>query len=504
MPVERRLLRESITLSQALDREVNVLHQLGYWPQRNELLYFLHARRKLIESRVAHHLKVPVKKCQTEDVGEWMNGSFNICVPVRVEGLGRVIIRFPLPYRVGESFCPGNGDEKVRCEAGTYAWMQEFCPSIPIPRFYGFAVRSGQSFTALDRLPLVRRLLHRIHCWYSSLFGNPLPSRLVPDDSDASNELGPYLIIEYIEEGRMLSDTWANQRNDKTLRKNLFRDLSKVMLTMSRIALPKIGSFIIDDNGYLRLANRPLTLMLQDLENENIPVDMPRSQTIASVDSYVNSLLMCHDSRLRSQPNAVKSYGDCARQLTALALMRTVRPQFLDHQFNHGPFVFTLTDLHASNILVDKDWHIKRFIDLEWASSLPIEFMRTPLWLTSQGIDQTNTEEYDEQRQEFMEIFKEEEKNSPPEYDFSPASIMERCWKSGAFWYRAALMSPTGLYNVFLNHIQPLFSDKHADDVNFYLIVSQYWARGTADFIQSRVDDKEAYDSRLREMFKEP
>jgi hypothetical protein len=50
-----------------------------------------------------------------------------------------------LPYRVGEAFRPGNGDKKVRCEAGTYAWLQENCADVPIPRLYGFALSTGET-----------------------------------------------------------------------------------------------------------------------------------------------------------------------------------------------------------------------------------------------------------------------------------------------------------------------------------------------------------------------
>lgn len=275
------------------------------------------------------------------------------------------------------------------------------------------------------------------------------------------------------------------------------------MLTLSQTALPKIGSFVIDGDGYLKLANRPLTLMLHDLENENIPVDMPKDQTIASVDSYVTSLLMCHDNRLRFQPNAVHSASDCVSQMTALALMRTVRPLFFDHQLNQGPFVFSLTDLHPSNILVDKDWHIKCLIDLEWACSLPIEFMRTPIWLTGQAIDEIDTDAYNELRKDFIDKFEEEEKTCPAEYNIWRASIMERGWKLGTFWYSSALRSPTGLHFIFYDKIQPSHSEKHAKDPNFYLIVSQYWGLGTANFIKSKLDEKVEYDRRLRDAFQE-
>lgn len=87
-----------------------------------------------------------------DDVENWHHGSFNLCVPVVVGGWkqkkqpgGRVLLRFPLPYRVGDAFRPGNGDEKIRCEAGAYAWLQENCPDVPIPQLYGFSTSTGET-----------------------------------------------------------------------------------------------------------------------------------------------------------------------------------------------------------------------------------------------------------------------------------------------------------------------------------------------------------------------
>lgn len=312
------------------------------------------------------------------------------------------------------------------------------------------------------------------------------------------------MILDYIKEGRMLSATWTQLKNQENLRHNLLRDISKIMLATSQVKLPRIGSFIIDENGYLRLANRPLTLMLHDLENENISVGMPRDQTFSTVDSYVDNLLLCHDNRLRFQPNAVKSASDCASQMTALTLMRTVRPHFFDPQLNNGPFVFSLTDLHASNILVDEDWHVKCLIDLEWAASPPIEFMRPPIWLTSQAVDEIDSEEYDKMRQSFMAIFQEEESTCPAEYNIQRTSIMEKGWQRRTFWYGTALRSPTALHAIFYDRIQPLYGEEHVEDPKYYLIVSRYWGRDPARFIRSRLEAKAAYDVELREMFQQP
>ncbi|KKA25783.1 hypothetical protein T310_0169 [Rasamsonia emersonii CBS 393.64] len=141
---------------------------------------------------------------------------------------------------------------------------------------------------------------------------------------------------------------------------------------------------------------------------------------------------------IANRMNAVSSESDCVTQMTALALMRTIRPQFFDHNLNHGPFVFSLTDLDASNILVDKDWNIKCIIDLEWATVLPIEFMRTPIWLTGQAVDDIDIEAYNELRKEFMDAFKEEERKCPAEYNLHRASIMEN-------WRTAGNQEPSGI-----------------------------------------------------------
>jgi hypothetical protein len=83
-------------------------------------------------------------------VEEWIHGSFNVCIRVDVGGQERnsakqLMVRFPLPYRIGEDCCPGNADEKVRCEAGTYAWLEENCATVPIPQLYGFGLSNGQT-----------------------------------------------------------------------------------------------------------------------------------------------------------------------------------------------------------------------------------------------------------------------------------------------------------------------------------------------------------------------
>ncbi|KAJ6126132.1 hypothetical protein N7471_010625 [Penicillium samsonianum] len=119
----RSLLRSEITYSAAKDNDANILHELGYRDQKIRFFTHLYRNRELIKSLVARHLCLGSQDlCHVVDVEDWIHGSFNVCIRVDIFGstgvVGRqVMIRFPLPYRIGENCCPGNADEKVRCEA---------------------------------------------------------------------------------------------------------------------------------------------------------------------------------------------------------------------------------------------------------------------------------------------------------------------------------------------------------------------------------------------------
>lgn len=307
----------------------------------------------------------------------------------------------------------------------------------------------------------------------------------------------------------MLSNSWPEKQYDMRLRANFFRDLSRILLSITRIPLPKIESFVIDHNGFLCLTNRPLSLEIQELENEKIPVDIPRDCTYSTVDSYVMDMVGVHDSRLRYQPNGINDLGDYLYQTSALTGMRTVLPSFFKREFRRGPFVFTLTDLHQSNIFVDKDWRITSLVDLEWACTRPMEMLRTPTWLTNKACDEIaegGKEEYDKARMEFMDtLASEEQKLGAPHHDGKPqlSVVMKQNWEVGAFWYTLALASPTGLFRLFYKQIQPRFIERCPDyeDDTFHQTMPWYWAVDFVKVAAQKLSDRKGYDASLRQAF---
>jgi len=497
------LLKGTITLDEALDEDDNVLVQIEYPRQKYEFYSYLSAHKAEIETIVSFQLGV--NKCLVGEAKTWMSGSYNVCIPVYINPPSdvRVLFRIPLPYKVGEANSPGNVDEKLRCEAASYIWIQETCPNIPIPFLHGFGFPDGQTFTAPENVSFLTRLQWYTRRTFLSWLRIPAPCRYICRKYPDTLRTG-YIIISYVTNGSMLSNSWKTLRHDKNRRSNLFRGLARIILSLNKSPLPRIGSLTLDYRGVITLTNRPLTLQLQSLENEGIPSSISRDSTYSAVDSYLLDLLMCHDNRIHYQPNSIHDQDDGHQQLAALTMMRAILPHFTRRDYRHGPFVFTLTDLHQSNIFVDDRWNITGLIDLEWACSLPIELQSPPYWLSGRPVDDIEhgepLETFGQIVTEFLETFEQEEREMVGEALYQ-APIMKECWNTGSFWYFEALHSPKGLYRIFNEHIQRLFCLDHCHMRMFDQIVALYWAIGTAKVVEKKIEEEESYKNQLREAF---
>ncbi|KAL4965446.1 uncharacterized protein BDV14DRAFT_208695 [Aspergillus stella-maris] len=284
------LLRGFITLSEALDNDDNILRELIY---PNQHIY-LYQNRTSMEHVVWGHLGF-----------HWPG-----------HGNKSALIRFPLPYKVCELRRPGNAEEKLRCEAAMFLWLQANCPS----------------FTAVAHAPLFSRTTcNRNAC---SLTAN-------------------YLVMDCIEgaDGAMLSEPWECKRQDPQRRSNLFRGLSHIMLSLAQIPFHRIGFLTVSNQGVVSLINCPLTLRLQHLENENVPTHIETGLTHSTSDAYLSDLLACHYSRLRHVLNSVRDEEDGREQLSILTIMRALLPHFMDRDRRHRPFYI---------------------VDLEWICSRPL------------------------------------------------------------------------------------------------------------------------------------
>jgi hypothetical protein len=315
--------------------------------------------------------------------------------------------------------------------------------------------------------------------------------------------------VDFIEkeQGTLLSDLWPPKCKEQ--RQNFYKCLSKTMLDLASRPQKRIGSLTVHNSGEISLSNRPLTLRIPLLENENIPTNIPRGRCYSSVDSYAYDLLNCLYSKLYHQPNAVRDEDDAEGQMAVLTILRSLTFHFLQSQFREGPFIFTLTDLHAGNIFVDRWYNITSIVDIEWCCSLPIEAQHPPFWLSGHAVDdlaKENERDFDEVCEEFLEIFEQEDSKCSSLGSGFSTKVMRHALKHKLHWFWACLREPRAANDLFLDHIQPQFAPTHSDDdefTNFQQTVAKYWCRDTASFIQRKIYERDHYLNQLRSKYRD-
>ncbi|KAK2738209.1 hypothetical protein FQN55_000623 [Onygenales sp. PD_40] len=523
----KALLGRYITLSAAQAADEDMTAELRYVAKRAKFYNEFADRQEEIQQLVAFHcgltspdlVQVPRMFGPNKEL-VWIHGSFNMCIPVSISRPKsdhttpplptKLGFRVPLPFKIGEEDFPGNAEEKVRSEAATYIWINKNCPDIPIPKLRGFGVAGGLSFCEPRFLPFWQRtkfyLRHFVRYFYGTqefYAGDHAPQRRRALVNHS------YILTDWIEDPdiQMLSDTFSNPHTDTQI-DNLYRSISRTMISLARLPQRRIGSWTIDNNGLISLTNRPMFCHLHQLENWSIPSGIPRSMTYTNADSFYLDLLTGHDNRLQFQKNAIYNKLDAQAQGKDLVLMRALLHQFSCQHLRSGPFVMQFTDMHDSNIFVDKDWNIRAIIDLEWACSLPLSNLRPPFWLTRKGIDEFDeVAEYDRFKScydRFVDIFEQvEASTSSPlrhgENTYSRTTLMKTALDDGRFWYLSALQTPKGLFNVFRAHIQTMFDEVPKETLREG--VSPFWKRGMTSFVNSKLDDYTRYQEEVQDFF---
>lgn len=152
--------RGPLTLEDALDDQNDILPKLTALRDTPSFRDQLEARRSDIEDIISRHLNLPLSKFKLDSPSAWIPGGFNMCLAIDIHDqtstrLPRTaVIRFAMPHAIGESHFPGVVDEKVRCEAATYVWLERECPAIPIPRLLGMGFPGSRTVSKFHLVSL--------------------------------------------------------------------------------------------------------------------------------------------------------------------------------------------------------------------------------------------------------------------------------------------------------------------------------------------------------------
>lgn len=81
-----------------------------------------------------------------------------------------------------------------------------------------------------------------------------------------------------------------HHEDDEYRKTILFRGLAKIMLSLVRVPLPRVGSWTMDDPGILSLTNRPLSDLTMFWNRHKIPMDIPRVRRTLYPLTFAKSL----------------------------------------------------------------------------------------------------------------------------------------------------------------------------------------------------------------------
>jgi hypothetical protein len=202
--------------------------------------------------------------------------------------------------------------------------------------------------------------------------------------------LGPFMILEYIEHSRTLSEAM----NDPTLELKdrhvldpnideqklsfLYSQMANILLQLSVLTFPRIGSLDRDDSGHISVSGGPITMNMNNL------VEHTATHNYASTTARYSALADMHLTQLTFQHNdAIDDASEARDKYVARQLFRRLARQGrLNTPSPSGTKEFRLfaEDLRPSNVLVDAEDRVVGVIDWEFAYVAPAQFSRDPPW----------------------------------------------------------------------------------------------------------------------------
>jgi hypothetical protein len=170
---------------------------------------------------------------------------------------------------------------------------------------------------------------------------------------------------------------------------------------------------LTEDRDGWEIGSLPLSIDQFDLYRDGL--ELVISKPLCSSQEYYQSQSRLFERRLVEHRNSVFNEEDAQQKYVTSEVFRRVMPHYIDKQFNNGPFFLCHLDLHASNVIMNKNLEVEAFLDWEFASVLPIEVAcAPPRCLTLDDVDglRPSSEEFSKYAAR-LQIFINHVKSSP-------------------------------------------------------------------------------------------
>ena len=336
-------------------------------------------------------------------------GFYNLTLRMKYKHGTATDIRFVQP---GATMFP---EEKVQNEVAVMRYILDQT-SIPVPFVHHFGSK--------DDSPLkLSPFIMMDHIEHDTKMYAALNTPGCPDDQRG-------VLDPNIDEGRL---------------EMLYGQVAGILLQLSRIELPRIGSLCQIDDFTWKVARRPLPMNTNELVRVGT---FPRSKlpaldaTYDTASSYVEALANLNIQHLVHQRNdAVESADDCRRKFVARQLFCKLAKEKRLTRFENGPFKLWCDDLRPANILLNENLHIVGVVDWEFTYAAPVEVSYAPPWWLlietpenwEKGMDDWERV-FDSRLKTFLKAMRKHEGGH------SLADHMQDSWESGDFWVVYALL----------------------------------------------------------------
>ncbi|KAM3515909.1 hypothetical protein MY11210_000449 [Beauveria gryllotalpidicola] len=227
----------------------------------------------------------------------------------------------------------------------------------------------------------------------------PVP-RIYHHGTGAENPtgLGPFIIMDYIDHERTISDALndpllphdephtLNDNISESELKFLYGQMANILLQLSTLSFPQIGSLVQGRHGLTSASGRPLIQNMNSLvEFASVPPEFLPSQPYTTSKQWYSAMADMHMLQAALQRNDAVLDDDDARDkfVSRRLFQRLVK----GGQFETGggyeldaEFRLYSEDLRPSNVLIDENLRVVGVIDWEFAYAAPAQFSFDPPW----------------------------------------------------------------------------------------------------------------------------
>ncbi|KAI0837383.1 kinase-like domain-containing protein [Hypoxylon sp. FL0890] len=210
--------------------------------------------------------------------------------------------------------------------------------------------------------------------------------------------LGPFIVMEYIDHDKVMTQVFKDPNQepgdspildpniDEKKLEYLYSQMANILLQLSNLKFPRIGSLVEGSDNEISVSARPLTQNMNDVvEFTNMPPSLlpSPSQTFSSSRDWYMVLADLHMKQLTFQHNdAVEDVEDARDKYVARQLFRNLvkKGSIPTSSVADNDFRLWSEDLTPSNVLIDSNLRVVGVIDWEFAHAAPAHFVFDPPW----------------------------------------------------------------------------------------------------------------------------